>query len=229
MKKIFIVLLFILLGTSLIVLNSIKGTTEQSFTIKYVNNKNVSLPDLTGKTEIIDGMYRYYNENGLTIDYNIYNGIWNFNGTTTSHVGIKLFDILPDTQYTLTYLAINGTLTGGLYFLTHPPTLAIGGQVNQNIDKIFRFNITTQTQFRIDISSGTSFLNYQFKLQIEKGSISTQYVVPKLIPVYIDNLTQQEKNEIGLGAFGGITKIIKTINDIIKPVGDFINGILSWF
>ena len=232
MNKIFIVLLFILLGSSLIVVNNIKGTTENSFNVVYENNKNIALPDLTNKTEIIDGLYRLNDNNGITIDFNVYNGNYIINGTKTSNFSYIFTDYIPIGTYTMSYHYVSGSTVSNTLYLGNSGAWNINININTSnyMQSMKRTNTqNNQTRLYLDFAETTSFNNYTFKIQFEKGSTATPYVVPKLVPMYQDNLTMEEKQQIGFGAFGGVTQIIKTINDIIKPVGDFINGILSWF
>lgn len=237
MNKVLIVIMFILLGTSLIVVSNMNKGVENSFTIEYQNNKNLLFPDLEGRQEISVGLYRLYNANGITLDYQIYSGKYLMNGTATNNGIIDLMSLQPynNLEYTSTIYIIDGSYVGSLWFKISQGRDNVSYMQNQlyNYDGLDKKSITATLPNYIKpmilYNTDYTYYNLQFKIQLEKGDISTSYVVPKLIPVYKDNLTQQEKNDIGLGAFGGISKIIKTINDIIKPVGDFINGLLSLF
>lgn len=231
MNKVLIVIMFILLGTSLIVVSNMGKDVQNSFIVEYHNNKNLALPDLTGKTEITAGLYRLEHIGTFTLDYNIYNGIYTFNGELTTRYDYAIN--LDVAIYTYTFESVGGSFTApdiiqGLYLSGVP-----SNRQDISYDNLITKKIGTAQANRyyliLSLGGPQSFNNYQIKIQIEKCSTATSYVVPKLIPVYKDNLTQQEKNEIGIGAFGGISKILKTINDIIKPVGDFINGLLNMF
>lgn len=234
MNKIFIVLLFILLGTSLIVIMNIKGTTDNSFNIVYENNKNVVLPDLTNDIEIINGLYRIYDSNGITIDYNVYNGIYTINGTVITSPVIYFTNepiIQPLEIVSMSMFYVSGSTSGNFnWLLGDIGNFAIKNYTVKRENVFTTENSTNNTRrLRIYLTNGTIFDNYQIKLQLEKGSQVTNYVVPKLIPIYKDNLTYDEKQQIGMGAFEGIPKIIRTINNILKPVTDFVNGLLSIF
>ena len=238
MKKVFIVLLFILLGSALIVVNNSNKDVKNSFKIVYENNKNEALPDLTNKIEMTDGLYRLHTfSSGVTLDYNVYNGDYIMNGTSTQQDAFSI-TVLQSGTYTLSFNYVSGSMSGsvseiGLVVAMPPPDIgATYLYVNKFTNTAESKTYTHDGLFYLNIilwSPNEVYNNYTFKIQIEKGSLTTPYVVPKLVPMYYDNLSMKEKQEIGLGAFGGITKIIKTINDIIKPVGDFINGLLSWF
>lgn len=146
---------------------------------------NLSKPDLSTATDLGGGNYRLYNGDGITVDYNVSSGIWTFNGTSTLTLGNVLFNIEQNTQYTLSYIAVSGTLSGGQLLLgVSSPYTVVLNQNNQNADKQNTFVTTTQDRFRFDIPSGTTFTNYQFKLQLEKGSTATPYTVPGQIPQY---------------------------------------------
>jgi hypothetical protein len=141
--------------------------------------KNVASPDLEGKDYLYDGDYRLYNDRGITVDYNVYNGIYTINGTTTKHLQEILINIETDTEYTLSYYAVSGTLTGGmLVLLIKGPPEDIIRQNNENIDKQITFITTTQTNIEFYANVGRTFNDYQFKLQLEKGDTSTPYTVP---------------------------------------------------
>ena len=106
---------------------------------------------------------------------------WN----TTYIVNVDLFNVETNTQYTISYYALDGTLTGGaLNMNLWGPILTVMQQLNQNIDKQNTFITTTQTNFLFNISVGRTFNNYQFKLKLEKGSTATPYTVPGQIPQY---------------------------------------------
>lgn len=240
MNKVLIVIMFILLGTSLLVVSNMNKGVENSFTIEYQNNKNLALPDLEGKQEISAGFYRIYDDRGITVDYNVNNGEYEINGTIINlpfSIPITNY-IYSESQYTLSYFGLSGYKNVGsqlsLYNqkgLPNNSPLIILPDISRDII----YNVGNYTSYgnnrrlNLYLFSGNTFNNYRFKIQLEKGQTATSYVVPKLIPIYKDNLTQQEKQEIGFGAFAGFTEIIRNINGFIKPIGNFINGILSWF
>src|SRR5690554_613550 len=58
-----------------------------------IRGYNLAMPDLTGKPEISTGIYRLYNDNGVTIDYNVNSGIISINGTTTQVFSFNFSDI----------------------------------------------------------------------------------------------------------------------------------------
>lgn len=228
MKKVFIILLIILLGTALVIIPNIKGSTDNSFTIEYQNNKNLALPNLTGKTEISGGLYRLYNNNGFTIDYNKNNGNYIYNGTGQAiNILLGYFEVQEQSDYIMKLYHVSGNVSD----ISRPrisftsTSEYIRGTYADTL--ISNLNVSQQT---FNTQPGTAlYENYTIKLQIEKGSQATSYVVPKSIPVYKDNLTYKEKQKIGIGAFSGITNIIKTINNIVQPITNMFNSIIDFF
>src|SRR5690554_7836471 len=51
------------------------------------NSKNLASPDLEGKEYLGSGVYRLYNNAGITIDYNVYNGVFTINRSEERRVG----------------------------------------------------------------------------------------------------------------------------------------------
>jgi len=147
---------------------------------------NLGGPDLTGAEDLGDGEYRLYNNNDITIDYNVYNGEYNVNGSPSSTFAFDLIDILPDTEYTVSYIGISGVLSGGGFrvYITSPYTTVILQQTNENINKQNTFTTTTQNLLRFEFVSGRIFNDYKFKLQLEKGDTATPYTLPGQIPQY---------------------------------------------
>lgn len=146
---------------------------------------NLLMPDLTGKEYLGNGIYRLYNERGITIDYNIYNGEYNINGDPTTTFAFDLIDILPNTEYTVSYIAVSGSIMGGGFriYITPPYTTVIL-QLNEHVDIQNTFITTTQDLLRFEFVLGRTFDNYTFKLQLEKGDTATPYTVPGQIPQY---------------------------------------------
>jgi hypothetical protein len=150
---------------------------------------NLAMPDLSTATDLGGENYRLYDDRGITIDYNINSGIWTINGTTTGQSGsfihLNAFFIEPNTQYSISYYAVSGTLTGGALVINiTSPTINVILQDEENIDKQNTFTTTSQTLLRISAQVGRTFNNYQFKLKLEKGDTATPYTVPGQIPQY---------------------------------------------
>lgn len=202
MKKIYIFILIPLTALSVLFFTLPKAHAIENDVI------NLASPDLTDKQYLDNAIYRLHNYNGITIDYNTINGHWIFNGSTTAPVGIQLLNLETNTQYALSYIAISGTLTGGLYFFSNPPVVEVLFQINDNVDKTASFITSTQNQFRIDITTGETFNNYTFKLQIEKGLTATAYQVP------LDALEQHYR--------------LTRQDNFLQIVGAWITGMLGW-
>src|SRR5690554_3464057 len=155
------------------------GMPQFNIKAQVIEYTNLASPDLEGKEYLGNGVYRLYNGNGVTLDYNIYNGVFTINGTTTARLNYILFNIEQNTEYILSYFAVSGTLTGTNFrFWLYSPEATLFRLDNENIDKQYTFTTTTQNQLRVDTPSGRTFNNYQFKLQLEKGDTATSYEVP---------------------------------------------------
>lgn len=170
-----------------------------NYTLRQVfENRNITMPDLSTATDLGGGDYRLYNTNGITLDYNTFSGIYTINGTSIVYMEIDIFNILPNTEYAVSYIAISGSLSGGrLNIYVANPFLLVIYQLNENTSKQNTFLTTNQTRFIFLIDVGRTFINYQFKLQLEHGSTVTPYQIPTNGP-YNDldvsqfGLTQQQ-------------------------------------
>src|SRR5690554_6102382 len=138
------------------------------------NSKNLASPDLTGKDYLGDGVYNLGIWSGVTITYNVYNGVYTMNGTiTTNPTGfIPLTSIINVSSV----LTINVTYVSGSVNYNRPIfSYSINGVVNQTFTYIlqnpdlriidglngdFVFGIR-----RTGVPSGeVNYYNYQFKL-----------------------------------------------------------------
>src|SRR5690606_4550097 len=101
--------------------------------------------NLSNATDLGGGNYRLYNDVGITVDYNVYSGEYNINGVVTSTRAYTLLDILPDTEYTISYIGISGVLSGGGFriYIQSPYTEVIL-QINENVNKQNTFTTSTQ-------------------------------------------------------------------------------------
>ena len=178
--------LLLILGVFVIPIFSFNLQAQEDEIIDY-SNKNLAVPDLAGKEYLGDGVYRLYDDNGITIDYNVNNGIYTMNGIGNT-VRLILFNIEKNTEYTLSYIYVTGTLTGGnIIFEGQDPQMQVitvkESNYNENIENTFN----TNEQTRIDLVIGSSirtFNNFQYKVQLEKGDTATPYTVPGQIPQY---------------------------------------------
>lgn len=152
---------------------------EEFDKLELLGVKNLGGPDLDTTTDLGDGVYRLYNSGGITFDYNVYSGEFIINGTSTTVVGTTLFKIPENNQYMISYIAVSGTLSNGtLTFFANPPYRSIMRQRNENVNKQAPLTTETHNAFDYEISSGTTFHDYRFKLQIEKGWDVSPYTVP---------------------------------------------------
>src|SRR5690554_6284356 len=99
------------------------------------NSKNLASPDLDGKEYLGDGVYRLYNANGITIDYEVYSGIFTFNGIASRSVVYDLVEVEQDTEYNLSYVSISGSIVRYLDFYLASPALVFFTQTDENVNK----------------------------------------------------------------------------------------------
>lgn len=165
------------------------------YTLREVfENRNISMPSLIGKEAIEPNVFRLYNGNGVTIDYNLKNGDFIFNGMATGSITTNFSSNLPLGIYTITSYTsapghesfrILGSLSGGR---ENRPTVG-ETTITDGITIIKAIDFWIYTGYVMD--------NMILKVQIEKGSVSTPYQVPTGGP-YNDidvgqfNLTSQQ-------------------------------------
>ena len=163
-------------------------------------NKNLAMPNLMGKPEISAGVYRLDNRNGVSLDYNLFSGNFMLNGTLTSQMGISVtVDFVINGTYTYSYRYVSGTKNNlfSTQFYSSPNdlfNLTIGSNEAYNSTQ----TVTNRTGF-INIyfwTVGLSFNNFTFKLQLEKGSTATDYVVPQPNTGYVSSNISGPNGEV---------------------------------
>src|SRR5690554_462276 len=137
-------------------------------------SKNLASPDLEGKEYLGDGVYNLGIRSGVTITYNVYNGVYTMNGTVTTNP--TTFIPLTSIINVSSVLTINVTYVSGSVNYNRPIfSYSINGVVNQTFTYIlqnpdlriidglngdFVFGIR-----RTGVPSGeVNYYNYQFKL-----------------------------------------------------------------
>src|SRR5690554_4089991 len=147
---------------------------KKSGLLDNYDSKNLAVPDLDGKEYLGNGVYNLGVWSGVTITYNVYNGVYTMNGTiTTNPTGfIPLTSIINVSSV----LTINVTYVSGSVNYNRPIfSYSINGVVNQTFTYIlqnpdlriidglngdFVFGIR-----RTGVPSGeVNYYNYQFKL-----------------------------------------------------------------
>lgn len=142
-------------------------------------SNNLANPDIENKEYLGDGVYRLYQYRGLTIDYDVFSGVFNYNGTTTDSISAILFNVEQNTEYTISYYPIYvGTTPGSFILDVYSPFLRVLNQSNKDEDLINTFTTTTQATVNTSLSAGRTYNNYKFKLQLEKGDTATPYYPP---------------------------------------------------
>lgn len=155
-------------------------------------SKNLAMPDLENKEYLGDGVYRLSELNGITVDYNVYTGEYEVNGTL-NNIGTFSNNIFKPTL-------LSGELTVKLIYIsgeksTSDYNMALSLQYPPSIAPTFYYLLNGVTNTYVNQNRATlysdeigSFTNYKFKLQLEKGDTATDYEVPG-IPIYkIDDL-----------------------------------------
>lgn len=173
---------------------------------KWNIRKNLAVPDLTGKPEISEGVYRLYDANGITIDYDYWTSEFTINGTATSLVSyflsnksyLSIFPIHSESILHLTYM--------GGYSSDNPSSFVAVISNNWDDNNVIRlansnslrqhiFTTTQERYLRIYINSGDVYNNYKFKLQLEKSVEATDYELPienAIVPVSMETRTKRE-------------------------------------
>lgn len=189
-KKIILILLPI---TALFII----GITNNSYAIEY-STKNLVKPDLTGKIELSQSTYRLYNNNGITIDYNLTNGYFIINGITTTSALGQIFEIpilQNNVEYTISKIDVTGTKTNLLNIYIQTPLQLILLDA-QNYNTFTAGNNNTGIILS-DVGIGNVFNNYTFTLQLEEGNIAT----PHAVPIYgTEKIYTYQDIEVGQGS-----------------------------
>ncbi|HHX69846.1 MAG TPA: hypothetical protein GX708_17595, partial [Gallicola sp.] len=166
----------------------VKANADDKVDKQQLRGYNFAMPDLSSATDLGDGTYRIYDDNGITIDYNVNNGIWNINGTPDNNFFINLANNITLGQLTAQMIVISGsaTTTSDSWRFTSNDTnegrIYLDGSHGGYIKTYVKINNIDNLRF--NIREGSSFNNYQFKLQLEKGDTATPYTVPGQIPQY---------------------------------------------
>lgn len=170
-------------GTNNIELPSIvaKAPIRVGFGYEKEEVRNLAVPDLNGKTHLGNGVYRLYNVSNITLDYNVFNGVYTLNGTPTSNVITfgEIFNIAP-MNGTFSFLKVAGTSNlGSIYWNGEASNQTLLSGIRNGVDVNNDVVITSNFAF-ITFSdySQTTYDNYTFKMQLEKGSQATDYQVP---------------------------------------------------
>jgi hypothetical protein len=160
---------------------------------KWNIRKNLAVPDLTGKPEISEGVYRLYDVNGVTIDYDYWTGEFIFNGTTSSYIVTNFSATLPLGVYTIKSYIIQGEPSQAFKVLG---TLS-GGAQNRPMAGETSYTDGINTIKSVDFWIATDYVmnNMRVKVQIEKGVEATDYELPienANVPVSMETRTKRE-------------------------------------
>lgn len=188
------------------------------YTLREVfSNRNQAMPDLTGKPDLGGGWYRYNTEGGIIKDFNVLTGHVRLNGTNTStQVNLNLFsNVLPnDTVVSFTYEYVSGTVDVGTDYIalfpnyTNNPasmSLKVGTYYPLKGLRENYLSAYNAASPRIYLGTGqTTFNDFTFKIQLEKGDTVTPYQVS----------TSGPYSDVDLGQFGLTNEQIQTYYDL---------------
>ena len=86
-----------------------------------------------------------------------------------------LVNIEQNTEYTISYIAVGGSLSGGSFPIqVTSPAITVVYRNNDNLNSQYTFTTSTQNNLRFTVGVGRVFTNYQFKLQLEKRRYSNR-------------------------------------------------------
>lgn len=161
---------------------------------KWNIRKNLAVPDLTGKPEISEGVYRLYDANGVTIDYDYWTGEFIFNGTATNSITTNFSSTLPLGVYTIKSYSTS---------VVPSDVFRVLGSLSGNAQNRPRVGETSYTDgintiksvdFWVHISTPT-MNNVRVRVQVEAGAEATEYELPienAVVPVSMETRTKRE-------------------------------------
>ena len=155
--------------------------------IKDLPGANLAMPDLSTATDLGNGIYKLTTITGVDIHYNVYNGVFTFNGVSTRNSFQSFLSFEPlNGIHSLSVYYVSGEVSKKFRFYFIEPsfgytTLSMG---QDTFDKGLMFSGQTNLIFNPDTNEQIIFDNFQFKLQLEKGDTATPYTVPGQIPQY---------------------------------------------
>lgn len=176
--------------------------------------KNIG-PDLTGKEYLGNGVYRIYNEFGITADYDVYNGVWTLNGESTATTAVFIVNLQPNTDYTISnYIVNNSSITYRTYL---DNTFITQKTLNDTDYQTFNEN---SNNIRIFIREDNVFDDVKVKVQIEKDSVATPYTLPMYVtPEYIRQTKTPRLIYSNYGTSSGTDITFSYVDNTMK-VGD---------
>lgn len=143
---------------------------------------NLAMPDLTGKEYLGDGVYLVFKRKQLELTYNVYSGNFVLNGSDSVNTDIALGRVWNySNQAVKSFEYVSGSYTGETYFVFgqyfNHQLLDFTNKQNiiNDLDNISDFN---KTILRFYYHANSTYDNYTFKIQLEKGSTATPYEVP---------------------------------------------------
>ena len=165
----------------------------------YAAGKNLAGPDLTGKEYLGDGVYRFYDNIGVTVDYNVFDGVWTYNGTATGNAFFDFTEYFVHKQMAYTYHYVSGSVS-------NPESQNFNYYTQDGVDtlgiRLSRYDVQTSSITRYDIRNlylriqkNQVYNNHKFKLQIEEGTMATTYE-PYIMPKKIVNLSDLIADDI---------------------------------
>ena len=182
--------------------NKLQAETMFEMFKQQLRGYNLAMPNLTGKEYLGNGVYRLYNDNGITIDYDIYNGYVILNGTTptgTTEINLDLYrNVVPNGSIvSFGYYYVSGTFEHDTPYATLfvnspnlPADMGLKNGLNYTIKAVrenYEYNYNGNKlipRIYLGVGGTITFNNFTFRVQLEKGDTATPYTVPGQIPQY---------------------------------------------
>lgn len=143
-----------------------------------IDNKNLLLPDLTGKIDLGKGDFRLYGDNQNYFDYNIYTGIYTVNGVVNIGYNNQFYKDFYLKQFTYSFYYVSGTFTGDNFNFNYFNLLGDASSGIQDVSYSNKSVVRPNLKNIYFVFTDRTFENYKFKLQLEKGDIATSYEPP---------------------------------------------------
>jgi len=164
--------------------------------------------------------------NGVTYSYDSNTGIVTLNGTcTTDNSVITLTDdiLTFDGDYTLSYNYVSGSISNEantltqIQFQSRPSYKGIIVKLsNESNSKTSSLSNLTINAFRIRFDNGVVFDNYKIQIQLEKGSVTTNFVLHKKFNNSDDIVNERDTNKTKTYSCNYLNSILQTKASVVK-------------
>ena len=181
--------------------------------LKDLPDYNLAMPDLTNAIDLGNRKYRIYDDNGITVDYEIDSGNFVMNGSSSSDDYVWFTLINKDTYFEninfSTYYESGSADSAKFQWVVEAESQNFWSYIVNldTVNRIWTQEINSNVQ-RIGfyLHKALALENYTFKCQMEKGSTTTPYTIPGEIPQYA---TKEQKAWMTPTLLNGATGTIK--------------------